>query len=162
MPRRLSRFLCLPLALGFLILTFAALAAEGSREISIRVDPELQSAGIHAAGATPLARGAKGNPGPGPAVAAFVSFDQPFFGSLHLRGYTRDGAEIARSAAMTVNRKAEAGGHLTFSFDTPTSFANVSHLTLMGERLPGPAPRPAPRRESAGEEAKQIVRELLQ
>ena len=163
MIRRLSPLLCLPLL--FICLAAqasAAPAAEAAHEIPIRVDPELKSMGINAANATALAKGAKGNPGPGPVITVFVSFEQPFYGNLHLRGYTKDDTEIARSAVMTVNKKPEAGGHLTFGFDAPTSFAKVSHVTLMGERLPGQPPKPAPRQESIGAETKNIVRELLQ
>ena len=163
MIRRLPFFLCLPLLLvGLATQAPAAPAAAAAHEIPIRVDPELKSMGINAANATALAKGAKGNPGPGPAITVFVSFEQHFYGNLHLRGYTKDDTEIARSAVMTLNKKPDAGGHLTFSFDAPTSFAKVSHVTLMGERLPGQPPKPAPRPESAGEEAKNIVRELLQ
>ena len=163
MIRRLPLFLCLSLLLVCLAVQApAAPAAEAAHEISIRVDPALKSMGIHAANATTLAKGAKGNPGPGPAVVVFVSFEQPFYGDLHLRGYTKDNTEIARSAIMTMNKKPDAGGHLTFSFDAPTSFAKVSHFILMGEKRQGPPPRPAPRQEGIGEETRNIVRELLQ
>ena len=163
MIRRLSFFLCLPLLLACLAIQApAAPAAETAHEIPIRVDPEVKSMGINAANATVLAKGAKGNPGPGPAVTVFVSFEQPFYGNLHLRGYTKDDTEIVRSAVMTVNKKPDAGGHLTFSFDAPTSFVKVSHVTLMGERRPGQPPKPSPRPESIGEETKNIVKELLQ
>lgn len=163
MIRRLPPFLCLSLLLVCLAVQApAAPAAEAAREISIRVDPGLKSLGINAANATTLAKGAKGNPGPGPAVVVFVSFEQPFYGDLHLRGYTRDNTEIARSAIMTLNKKPDAGGHLTFSFDAPTSFTKVSHFILMGEKRQGPPPQPAPRQESFGEETRNIVKELLQ
>ena len=161
MLRRLSLFIRLPVLLAcLLVLVTTAPAAETSREIPIGVDPELRTMGILAANAATLAKGAKGNPGPGPAVVVFVSFEQPFYGELHLRGYTRNDTEIARSAVMTVNKRAEAGGHLTFTFDAPTSFAKVARFALMGEKRQSPPP--APRQESIGEETKNIVKELLQ
>lgn len=163
MIRRLNLFLCLPVLLAcLLVLASPAAAAESSREVPIRVEPELKSLGINATNATTLEKGAKGNPGPGPAVVAFVSFEQSFYGDLHLRGYTKDNTEIARSAILTMNKNPEAGGHITFAFDAPTKLAKVSHFVLMGEKRQGPPPRPAPRRESIGEETKSIVKELLQ
>ena len=163
MIRRLSLLLRLPVLLAcLLILAPAATAAEASREVPIRVDPEVKSMGINAANATTLEKGAKGNPGPGPAVVVFVSFEQSFYGDLHLRGYTKDNTEIARSATLAINKNPEAGGHITFAFDAPTRLAKVSHFVLMGEKRSGPPPRHAPRRESIGEETKSIVKELLQ
>ena len=148
-----------------LLLTFApaaALSEEPSREIPIRIGAELKDLGISAANATVLAKGAKGNPGPGPAIVAFVSFEQSFYGELHLRGYTRNNTEIARSAPLEVSRKPEEAGHITFTFDAATTFTKVSHFTLMGEKRQNPPPKPAPQKESIGQETKNIIRELLQ
>ena len=53
MIRRLNLFLCLPVLLAcLLVLASPAAAAESSREVPIRVEPELKSLGINAANST--------------------------------------------------------------------------------------------------------------
>ncbi len=151
-------------AFFFLVLALAptaALAESPSHEIPTHIEPELKSLGINAANSTILDKGAKGNPGPGPAAVVFISFEQPFYGEMHLRGYNKDNTEIARSALLGVNKKAEEGGHVTFSFDAATKLEKVAHFTLMGEKRQGTPPKPAPREESIGEETKSIIKELL-
>ena len=152
----LSAFVfCLP----FLV-AGASGAAAASREVPVHVSPDLQALGVKATTATTLDAGAPGNSGSSPAATVFVTFDKPLYGVLHLRGYARDNTEVARSDRLDVNKRAEAGGHIRFSFDAPTDLTKVARFSLMGEKREGPPP-PA-KEESFGEEAKNIVKELLE
>mgnify|MGYP003611596139 CR=1 FL=1 len=165
-------FLSLPLLYLFFLVPAFALAEETLRTVPVQVSQELSTLGVHAASAgipaRPTDNQAKDAPtaekhaGSGPTAVAFVTFDQSFTGVLHLRGYDKDNAEIARSALLTVAKQPKEGGHLTFSFDGPTKLAGVTRFSLEGEKRAEAPRKPAPRQESAGEEARSILRELLQ
>lgn len=141
-----------PLAALLLLILGATLAL--AREAAVHVDPVLSAEGLRAAQASlpPEAENSR-------EVAVFIAYDRGFYGKLYLSGFGKDNTEIARSAFLQVNQPAQAGGHASFAFDKDAQLGEVLSFTLNGIQE---TPPPRPKKESFGEAAKNIVKELLE
>ncbi len=130
------------------LLALLGVSASFAAEPSLMVVPPLEAAGVNATTARIEARDA----------VVFASFSLPFYGELYLRGLNSDGVEIARSASMKVKKARDAGGNLIFMFDEKANLDEVRSFTLEGR----PLPPPPPAKPSIGEQAEEIVDELLE
>lgn len=147
----------LALALFLAFPPASAHAADVSREVQVSVDPGLLNDGVRATVAAvppPSAQDAAA-----PVALLFVTFEKPFHGDLYVRGFRKDGQEIARSATVPASEPAEAGGHIRFPFDKDTNLATVTSFILEGGATPV---ADKPKKESFGEATENIVKELLQ
>ena len=162
----ISRILFVSLVLFALLLAQGAVplqnavAATGGQALPITVDEAIKKEGVGSTTATiqPVTHADTNR-----VVVVFVTFARPFQGKLHVRGYLKDNTEVARSMLKEINAVANEGGHLEFTFDNDTHFEGVTRFMLSGtEEVPRPKPRPAPQKESLGQETKSIVKELLQ
>lgn len=140
-----------------LIIAFTLGSEALAREYSIKVDPAIASAGVEATRATTPAEDKPSTP----VAVVFVSYKQPFQGDLYVRGFRKDGTEIARSHFVQVNEPADAGGHVNFTFDPQTHLNEVSSFTISGNPKIVHTSTP-PREESFGEATKNIVKELFE
>lgn len=132
-------------------------AQEPAREFGVTVEPELIEHGIHAAVAAVPPASAQ-DPA-APIVIIFITYEKPFQGELYVRGFTKDGVEIARSQFLAVKEEAESGGHARFTFDKDTNIHQAGAFILAGRVK---AVSSSPKKESFGEAAENIVKELLQ
>lgn len=154
--KRIANLSLLALAL-FLSFAVQSTAAAASHEVSVHVAPDLMNHGVRASVASvppPAEQDAEA-----PIAVVFVTYEQPFHGDLYLKGFRKDGKEIARSETVPASEPAEAGGHIRFPFDKDTVLAQASSFILEG----GPAPVPAKaKKESFGQATENIAKELLQ
>ena len=141
------------LAAVFLFAASAALA-QTAQERAVTVDPSLLSQGVQATvGALPP-EGSQN--AAAPFAIVFMTYEKTFHGELVLRGFNKDGKEMARSKRLAVYEKAESGGHRRFVFDRDTRLADVQSFKLEGKSTP------IPKDKSFGQKAEEIVNELLQ
>ena len=147
----------LPALALLLLMATCAMGNTTLKEYPISVHSDLAAHGIQATKASVPAAGAQDSDAP--ACIVFVTFAKAFQGELYLSGFRKDGTEVARSAFMPVSEKAEAGGNIRFSFDKYTKLGEVTSFSLGGAAKPVPAPK---KQESVGQEATNIVKELLQ
>lgn len=137
----------LGIAAMLLALLIAAVTPAGAREFSIAVEPNLTSRGI-AAGVAAVPEDAVE-----PTVTVFITHAEPFHGRLYVKGFRDDGTEIARSAFVGVKAEAQSGGNVRFTFDRDTRLEQVASCILSGDTTPV--------KKSMGEEAREIIQELL-
>ena len=137
-----------------LLLFATAALAQTAQERAVAVDPGLLAQGVQATvGALPP----DGSQNAGaPFAIVFMTYAKTFHGELVLRGFNKDGKEMARSKRLAVYEKAESGGHQRFVFDKDTRLADVQSFKLEGKSTP------IPKDKSFGEKAEEIVNELLQ
>ena len=140
-----------------LLAATCATADAASREYPVSVQPDLIAHGIQATKANVAAESQQDSEAP--ACIVFITFAKAFQGELFVSGFRKDGTEVARSALLRVSEKADAGGNIRFVFDKYTKLGEVTSFSLGGTAKPVPAPK---KQESAGEAAKNIVKELLQ
>ena len=139
-----------------LILTAAAApqASAAQREFSVRPSAALQQKGVTAlSAATP-----EGMAPAIPQIAVQMRFTAPFAETIELRAYDANGALLARSNPMPVQAKAGEARPVTFVFPKDMPLAKVTSLEIMGPE----GGKRVKKTESLGEEAKEIVKELIE
>ncbi len=139
------------------VLIQQAMAAETKTgEFSVVPSPALQAKGLIAISAASV----EPPGGELPQVVTQMRFTAKFSELLYLRAFDAAGKEMASSTAVRVDAKTGEAIPVTFSFPKGTSISKVKRLEIIG---PGLETVPPPKKkEGIGEEAKDIVKELLE
>ncbi len=140
------------LSLLFSALLVSAAFAAG-RSIPVSVTPALKNRGVAAGWAEVHAD----NP---LMVSVYLTFSKPFEGKLELRGISSGGTEAARSAERPMNIAQDAGEPVAFTFPAGTLLSKSARVVVVDESGL-PAPQPQKRKQSVGDEAKEIFNELI-
>ena len=133
---------------------FAADTGTGTgRTIPVTITPALKTRGVAAGWAEVHAD----NP---LMVSVYLTFSKPFEGKLELRVISSAGTEAARSAERPMNIAQDTGEPVAFTFPAGTLLSKSARVVVVDESGL-PVQQPQKRKQSVGDEAKEIFNELI-